>query len=82
MPNPKTDSGGFTTDNEDKNRDMGSKGGPSTTLGSPDDHHGISAPYDADLQTQIAAKGHKEHKNDPQKENTARDDNKQITQKE
>lgn len=59
MPNPKTDSGGFSTDNEDRNRDMGSKGGPSTTLGSPDDHHGVSAPYDSDLQAQIAAKGHK-----------------------
>ncbi|HEV2353767.1 MAG TPA: hypothetical protein VGR89_05960 [Puia sp.] len=62
MPNPKTDSGGFSTDNADQNRDMGSKGGPSTTLGSPDDHHGVPAPYDSDLQTQIAAKGHKKNK--------------------
>lgn len=42
---------------------MGAKGGPSTTLGSPDDHHGISAPYDSDLQTQITAKaGDKKNK--------------------
>ena len=36
---------------------MGAKGGPSTSLGKPDDQHGISAPYDSDLQTQIVAKG-------------------------
>jgi len=36
---------------------MGAKGGPTTSLGKPDDKHGVSAPYDADLQTQIAAKG-------------------------
>jgi hypothetical protein len=28
-----------------------------TSLGRPDGKHGISAPYDADLQTQIVAKG-------------------------
>ena len=56
MPNPKTDSGGFSSNNADQEQDMGAKGGPSTTLGSPDDHHGITAPYDSDLQTQIAAK--------------------------
>ena len=62
MPNPKTDSKGFSTENADKDRDMGSKGGPTTTLGSPDDHHGISAPYDSDLQTQIAAKAGKKRR--------------------
>jgi len=45
---------------------MGAKGGPSTSLGKPDDKHGVSKPYDADLQTQIAAKG-KEKKKDENK---------------
>jgi hypothetical protein len=57
MPNPKTDNSGFSTSNADEERDMGAKGGPSTSLGRPDDKHGISAPYDSDLQSQIAAKG-------------------------
>ncbi|HVW62485.1 MAG TPA: hypothetical protein VHC48_20685 [Puia sp.] len=61
MPNPKTDSGGFSTTNADQERDMGAKGGPSTSTGIPDDKHGAAAPYDADLQTQIAAKGGKKH---------------------
>jgi hypothetical protein len=60
MPNPKTDNAGFSTSNADEERDMGAKGGPSTSLGNPDDKHGISAPYNSDLQTQIAAKGKKE----------------------
>jgi hypothetical protein len=60
MPNPKTDNTGFSTSNADEERDMGAKGGPSTSLGIPDDKHGISAPYNSDLQTQIAAKGKKE----------------------
>jgi hypothetical protein len=62
MPNPKTDSGGFSTENSDRERDMGAKGGPTTSLGSSDDHHTIAAPYDADLQTQLAAKGGKKDK--------------------
>jgi hypothetical protein len=57
MPNQKTDKGGFSTSNADQERDMGAKGGPSTSLGKPDDQHGVSAPYDSDLQTQIVAKG-------------------------
>ena len=60
MPNPKTDNVGFSTSNADEERDMGAKGGPSTSLGVPDDKHGISKPYDSDLQAQIAAKGKKE----------------------
>lgn len=36
---------------------MGSKGGPTTSLGQPDNKHGVSTPYDFDLQAQIAAKG-------------------------
>ena len=73
MPNPKTDSGGFSTDNSDEGRDMGSKGGPSTTLGSPDDHHGISAPYDSDLQTQIAAKAGAKNKDKKKEEEKNRE---------
>ncbi len=64
MPNPKTDSSGFSTNNADEERDMGAKGGPSTSLGRPDGKHGISAPYDADLQTQIVAKGKSKKKKD------------------
>ena len=64
MPNPKTDKSGYSTGNADEERDMGAKGGPTTGLGKPDDKHGVSAPYDADLQAQIAAKGkHKKEKN-------------------
>jgi hypothetical protein len=68
MPNEKTDRSGFSTSNADEERDMAAKGGPSTTLGNPDGKHGISKPYDEDLQAQIAAKsgkhqkGGKEHK--------------------
>lgn len=60
MPNPKTDNAGFSTSNPDEERDMGAKGGPSTSLGVPDDKHGINKPYDSDLQTQIAAKNKKD----------------------
>jgi|GEM_PF-528610 len=62
MPNPKTDSAGFSTSNADQERDMGAKGGPATTTGIPDNKHGASAPYDSDLQAQIAAKGGKHNK--------------------
>jgi hypothetical protein len=67
MPNPKTDNSGFSTTNADEERDMGAKGGPSTSLGRPDDKHGVSTPYDADLQTQIAAKGKNKKKNNNKK---------------
>ena len=67
MPNPQTDKSGFTTSNADEERDMGAKGGPSTSLGRPDDKHGVSAPYDSDLQTQIVAKG-KSKKKEKQKD--------------
>lgn len=56
MPNPKTDSKGYSSPNSDQQRDMGAKGGPTTSLGNPDDKHGVSAPYDEDLATQMAAK--------------------------
>lgn len=56
MANDKKDQGAYSTVNPDEERDMGAKGGPSTTLGIPDDAHGISHPYDSDTQTQLAAK--------------------------
>jgi hypothetical protein len=59
MPSKKTDSKGFATENADVQEDIGAKGGPAVGLGNPDAAHGISHPYDADLQTQIAAKGRK-----------------------
>jgi len=73
MPNPKTDASGYSTSNADEERDMGAKGGPTTSLGQPDDKHGVSKPYDADLQAQIAAKGKnkkdKNKKDQPDKPN-------------
>ena len=56
MPDRKIDQGGYSTVNPDEERDMAAKGGPTTTLGIPDDAHGISHPYDEDIQTQLAAK--------------------------
>ena len=63
MPNSKTDSKGFSTESPDVERDNGAKGGPSVGVGIPDSTHGISHPYNADLQTQIAAKSHKKKNN-------------------
>jgi len=62
MANSKTDSQGFGSQNPDTERDMAAKGGPTTSLGRPDNKHGISKPYDEDLQTQIAAKSGKKSK--------------------
>lgn len=63
MPNQKTDAKGYTAENQDKERDHAAKGGPATGLGNPDNHHGISSPYDADIQTQLAAKSTENNKN-------------------
>lgn len=60
MPNKKTDARGFATKEADKERDLAAKGGPAEGIGNPDAKHGVSAPYDEDLQTQIAAKSQKE----------------------
>jgi hypothetical protein len=67
MPNRKTDSQGLSTENGDKQRDLGAKGGPATGIGNAKDSHRVAAPYNEDLQTQIAAKG-KKHKPDKDKE--------------
>jgi hypothetical protein len=56
MPDIRKDQGAYSTVNADEERDMAAKGGPTTTLGIPDDKHGISHPYDEDIQTQLAAK--------------------------
>lgn len=61
MPNDKTDSKGYSTSNADQERDVAGKGGPAIGTGIPDDKHGIAAPYDSDLQTQIAAKSKKKN---------------------
>ncbi len=68
MVNNKKDQNAYSTVNADEERDMAAKGGPSTTLGIPDNAHGISHPYDEDIQTQIAAKS-TENKNNNSKGN-------------
>lgn len=55
MPNEKTDPLGFSTENADQQRDMGAKGGPTTTLGRADSDRSIPTPATSDTQTQIAA---------------------------
>ena len=72
MPNEKTDRKGFASNEPDKERDMAAKGGPSTSMGNPDDRHGISSPLNEDLQTQIAVKG---KGNKKQSENQQNDKN-------
>ena len=72
MTRDKKDQGAYSTVNPDEERDMAAKGGPSTTLGIPDDAHGISHPYDEDIQTQLAAKSTK-NKMNKTKANTKRD---------
>jgi len=56
IPNPKTDKLGYATSNPDEERDMGAKGGPTISLGQPDDRHTAAKPYEEDTQTQLAAK--------------------------
>ena len=60
MPNEKTDRTGGATTNADQDRDMAGKEGPVTKSGNPDNKHSVPTPYDDDLQTQIAAKSHKD----------------------
>ncbi len=50
---------------------MGAKGGPTTSLGTPDDNHNISHPYSSDTQTQLAAASTQKKKDDK----TNEDDN-------
>ena len=53
----------YSTINPDEERDMGAKGGPTTSLGNPDDAHDVPHPYDEDIQTQLAAKSTENKKN-------------------
>lgn len=64
MPNRQTDSQGFSTQDPDVERDIASRGGPALGPGVADNHHETIRPYDADLQTQIVAKGKKKKGND------------------
>ncbi|HYK46879.1 MAG TPA: hypothetical protein VEV83_16990 [Parafilimonas sp.] len=62
MPDQRTDKQGFSTVNPDEERDMGAKGGPTTSLGNADNAHDVPHPYDEDTQTQLAAKSTKKEK--------------------
>ena len=55
MPNEKTDSLGFSTENADQQRDMAAKGGPTTTLGKADSKHVAPTSASSDTQTEITA---------------------------
>ncbi len=55
MPNEKTDSLGFSTENPDQQRDMAAKGGPTTTLGKANSKHVASTPATSDTQTEITS---------------------------
>ncbi|WP_147313925.1 hypothetical protein [Deminuibacter soli] len=61
MPNENTDKQGFAAENNDQQRDNAAKGGAMTGPGVADSKHAVSAPYDADIQTQLAAKSGKKH---------------------
>lgn len=69
MPNQKTDKQGFSTLNQDQERDNAAKGGPMAGPGNADNQHGSHKPYDEDLQTQIAAKGGKKRTEEAKEEN-------------
>jgi hypothetical protein len=56
MSDRREDTNGYSAVNSDEERDMGAKGGPTTSLGIADDAHDVPHPYDADIQTQLAAK--------------------------
>ena len=67
MPENKVDQQGYAAVNSDEERDLAAKGGPTTGQGIPDGKHGISHPYDADTQTQLAALSTQNKKEQPQK---------------
>ena len=61
MPNEKTDSLGFSTENSDQQRDNAAKGGPSTGVGKADSKHTAAKPATEDTQTKITTeKTHEE----------------------
>ena len=59
---------GYSALSDDTERDMGAKGGPTTTLGTPDANHNISHPYSSDTQTQLAAASTKENTEEEKEE--------------
>ena len=63
MDNDRIDNNNYGRQSSESERDLAAKGGPTTGLGNPDGKHTGAAPYDADLQTQIAARGGKHNKN-------------------
>lgn len=50
------DNNDYYESTDDQKRDIAAKGVPTGGMGIPDDKHGIPHPYDADIQTQLAAK--------------------------
>lgn len=65
MEYDRKDSNEYSTLNDDIQRDLAAKEGPSEPLGSADDNHDIPHPYSEDIQTQLAAKStNKKNKND------------------
>ena len=73
MSGDRKDAHEYSTINPDEERDIGAKGGPTTSLGIPDDAHDVPHPYDEDIQTQLAAKStqNKKNKNDNDNEGKA-----------
>ncbi len=61
-------SNGYSDLKDDVERDMGAKGGPTTSLGKPDDNHNISHPYSDDTQTQLAALSNKKNTEEEKEE--------------
>ena len=64
MADKKTDQQGYSTVNADEERDMGAKGGPTTSLGTAGNAQDVPHPYDDDIQTQLAAKSTENKKHD------------------
>jgi len=67
MPDSKVNQQGYSAVNDDEERDLAAKGGPTSGLGIADDKHSISHPYDEDTQTQLAALSTKNKKEQPHK---------------
>lgn len=63
MADNKTNQRGYSSVNADEERDMGAKGGPTTSLGVTNDAQDVPHPYDDDIQTQLAAKSTENKKN-------------------
>ena len=68
MTSDRKDANAYSTVNPDEERDMGAKGGPTTSLGITDDAHDVPRPYDEDIQTQLAAKSTENKKKSVNKE--------------